>query len=102
MIKNDLINYDKNNEKVSFEKYTKYNIYEIISNYLEYCIDNVYNNKLIISNCNDFINKIISYYLLKSKNNNHQNKEIIDLILNLDNIVVENKNMYEIIGYLLY
>ena len=102
MIKNDLINYDTNNEKVSFENYTKYNIYEIILNYLEYCIDNVYNNKLIISNCNDFINKIISYYLLKNKNNNHQNKEIIDLILNLDNIVVENKNMYEIIGYLLY
>ena len=100
MIKNDLNNNDFNNGKIILEKYSKFGIYEIISNYLEYCIDNIVDEKMLISNCNDFINKIIAYY--SSKNTKNQNKEISDLILNLDNVVVENKAMYEIIGYLLY
>ena len=102
MIKEDLINYN-NNDKISFSKYTKFGIYELLSNYLEYCIDNVFDNKLLISNCNDFINKLISFYLSKNDNNNNfKNKELVDLFLNLDNIVVDNKTMFEIIGYLLY
>ena len=101
MMKNDLFNYNATNKIILFEKYNTISIYEIIQSYIEICIDNTYENKLSVSNCNDFINKIIENHILN--NCVQQNKkEIYDFILNIDNIVVENKNMYEIMGYLVY
>ena len=50
---------------------------------------------------NDSINKIISYHTLNSDVKN-DNSELVELILNIDNIVADNKNMLEIMGYLLY
>ena len=56
---------------------------------------------MTISNRNDFINKIISNHALNIYVKN-DNSELVELILNIDNIVIDNKNMLEVMGYLLY
>ena len=97
---NDLIN-KKNNIDISINDFGRNNIVEVIQSYIEFCIDNTYNNKISISNCNDCIYKVISNIL--SKNDiKYENKEIIELILNINDIVVDNVAMLEIMGYLLY
>ena len=99
-IKNDFIN-QKNNISFSCNDFGDNDIVEIIRSYIEFCMDNVYNNKSLISSYNDYIYKIISDF--SSKNNKkYENKEIIELILNINDIVIDNKMMFIIMGYLLY
>ena len=100
LIKIELIHFNSTND-ISLYKFNSIKLFNIIEAYLEICIDNTYDNKLTISNCNDFINKIISNHAFNNDLKN-DNLEIIELILNIDNIVVDNKNMLEIMGYLLY
>ena len=106
IIKNDLINYTIDNEinndlyEELISKYT-INIYTIIKYYIEICID--YVDKIyLIKKCNKYINNIIENYSIKNKKNEDDNNEIIGLILNIDYIIMDNKNMYQIMGYLLY
>jgi hypothetical protein len=100
-MKNDIINFNKNNPKSIFD-YNKIEIFDIIQCYIEICIDLIYDdNKILIKKCNEYINIIIYDYSSRNKNEK-KNEEIIDLILNIDNIVVDNKYMYEIMGFLLY
>jgi hypothetical protein len=100
-MKNNIINFNKNNPKSIFD-YNKIEIFDIIQCYIEICIDIIYDdNKILIKKCNEYINIIIYDYSSRNKNEK-KNKEIIDLILNIDNIVVDNKYMYEIMGFLLY
>ena len=101
IMKNDIINFNKNNQKSIFD-YNKIEIFDIIQCYIEICIDLIYDdNKILIKKCNEYINIIIYDYSSRNKNKK-KNEEIIDLILNIDNIVVDNKYMYEIMGFLLY
>jgi hypothetical protein len=100
-MKNDIINFNKNNQKSIFD-YNKIEIFDIIQCYIEICIDLIYDdNKILIKKCNEYIS-IIIYDYSSSNKNEKKNEEIIDLILNIDNIVVDNKYMYEIMGFLLY
>ena len=80
----------------------KISIFEIIQYYIEICIDLV-DNISIIDNCNNYINKIIEQYSAKEdKDKNENNNRIVDLILNIDYIIMDNQNMHQIMGYLLY
>ena len=100
LMKKELILFNSTND-ISLDKFNKIKLFDIIESFIEICIDNTYDNKLTIFNCNNFINKIISYHTLNSDVKN-DNSELVELILNIDNIVVDNKNMLEIMGYLLY
>ena len=79
----------------------KIEIYEIIQYYIEICIDYV-DNISLIDNCNNYINKIIEKYSTKEDKDKNENNKIIDLVLNIDYIIMDNKLMYQIMGYLLY
>ena len=100
LMKKELIHFNSTND-LSLDKFNSIKLFNIIEVYLEICIDNTYDNKLPISNCNNFISRIISNHALNLDMKN-DNSEIIELLLNVDNIVVDNKNMLEIMGYLLY
>ena len=106
IIKNELINYTIYNEinndlyQELISKY-KISIYTIIKYYIEICIDYV-DKEYLINNCNKYINNIIENYSIKNNKNEDDNNEIINLILNIDYIIMDNKNMYQIMGYLLY
>ena len=99
-IRNDLIN-KNNNIDISINDFGDNDIAEVIRSYIEFCIDNTYNNKILISNCNNYIFNIISDFCTKN-DINYANKEILELFLNINDIVVDNIRMFEIIGYLLY
>ena len=100
LMKKELIHFNNTNE-ISLDKYNQIKLFDIIESYIEICIDNTNDNKLIVSNCNNFINRIISNHASITDTKN-DNSEIIELLLNIDNIIVDNKNMMEIMGYLLY
>ena len=105
-MKNNLITYSLNNdsnEDIYTNLYSNYQIelYDIIRYYIEICIDYV-DNELLIDNCNKFINNIIENYLLNNKRNENDNIIIVNLLLNIDDMLIDNKNMYQIMGYLLY
>jgi len=76
---------------------------ELIRCYVEVCIDQITNN-LKIFFANDYIKNIINYY-----SNNLTNKEkdiihnkMINLFMNIQDICIDNFNMKEIMGYLLF
>ena len=76
---------------------------EVIRCYVEVCIDQVVNNAKIFV-ANDYIKNIINYY-----STNLTNKEIdiihnkmINLFRNIQDICIDNYNMKEIMGYLLF
>ena len=101
MIKQDLFNFNISNNIITYSRYKSKEIHEIIESYIEICIDNTIDNKLKISNCNNYIYKILEYFALNT-NIKKKKQNIIRIILDIDNIVVENKDMFDIIGYLLY
>ena len=105
IIKESIINhiYNVNSEDLYNNLFLNYKIeiYEIIQYYIEVCIDYV-NNIFLIDNCNNYINKIIENYSAKENKDKIPNNKIADLILNIDYIIMDNKNMYQIMGYLLY
>ena len=89
------------NDVICFDEYKSFELNEIIQYYIEICIDNIYPNKLLCSHCNNYIHKLISEYSTNGKIKVDKNK-INEIFLNIDNIIVDNKNMFEILGYLLY
>ena len=101
LIKHDLSNYNIMNDVICFDEYKSFELNEIIQYYIEICIDNIYPNKLLCSHCNNYIHKLISEYSTNGKIKVDKNK-INEIFLNIDNIIVDNKNMFEILGYLLY
>ena len=107
IIKNNLINYNSENNNITLDQYTnlylkyKIDIYAIIQCYIEICIDYV-DNISLINNCNNYINNIIENYSIKDNKNEKDENKIVDLISNIDYIILDNKYMYQIMGYLLY
>ena len=106
LIKNNIINYNLNNntnEDLYHNLYYNYKIkiYDIIRYYIEICIDYI-DNISLIDNCNNYINNVIENYSLNNKKKEDDNIKIVNLLLNIDDILVDNKNMYKVIGYLLY
>ena len=106
IIKDNLINSNLNNsitiEKIStFTLNYNLNLYIIIRYYIEICIDYV-NTPSLINKCNNYINNIIEKYSIKENEIEDINNKIVDLILNIDYIIMDNKYMYQIMGYLLY
>ena len=78
-------------------------IEEIIRCYIEICIDYISNSKKIFI-ANEYIKNVINYYIFdlsKFKKEMLHNK-MIELLLNIDNYCVDNYNMFEITGYLLF
>ena len=105
LMKRDLMEYNINPNIyiISFNSVNyKMTLCEILQYFIEICIDYVDDNKLLlISNCNNYINKIIENY--SSKNDIKKEKDnIIEIILNIDNIVTDNKHMFIIMGNLIY
>ena len=107
LIKQNLINYNSDNNNINEDQYTNLNknykieIFTIIICYIEICIDYI-DNISLINNCNNYINNIIENYSTKDKKNENDENKIINLILNIDYIIMDNKYMYQIMGYLLY
>ena len=101
IIQHDLSNNNNIIDILFFDKYKTFKLSEIIQHYIEVCIDNIYPNKLLSSNCNNFIYKMISQY---SKNITIKTElnELDEIFMNIDNILIDNKNMFDILGYLLY
>ena len=105
LMKCDLMEYNINPNIyiISFNSVNyKMTLCEILQYFIEICIDYIDDNKLLlISNCNNYINKIIENY--SSKNDIKKEKDnIIEIILNIDNIVTDNKHMFKIMGNLIY
>ena len=106
IIKDNLINSNLNNN-ITIEKTNTFtlnynlNLYIIIRYYIEICIDYV-NTPSLINKCNNYINNIIEKYSIKENKIEDINNKIVDLILNIDYIIMDNKYMYQIMGYLLY
>ena len=76
---------------------------EIIRCYVEVWIDQVVNNsKIFISN--DYIKNIINYYstYLTNKEIDIIHNKMINLFRNIQDICIDNFNMKEIMGYLLF
>ena len=76
---------------------------EVIRCYIEVCIDQISNNsKTFISN--DYIKNIIYYYStnLDNKEKDIIHNKMINLFRNIQDICIDNFNMKEIMGYLLF
>jgi hypothetical protein len=76
---------------------------EVIRCYVEVCIDKMTNNeKIFISN--DYIKNIIYYYStnLTNKERDIIHNKMINLFMNIQDICIDNFNMKEIMGYLLF
>ena len=106
LLKNDLKDFCLNNNKneeynINLCLYEKFEIYDIIRYYIEICIDFV-NNNLLVNKCNNYINIIIEKFSIKNNIDKKETNKIVDLILNIDDIIIDNKNMFQIMGYLLY
>ena len=76
---------------------------DIIFYFIEICIDLI-NSKNKISYANEYLNNIINYSSqnMQKKEREIINSRMIDLIKNIDNIIIENNNMFEIVGNLLF
>ena len=81
----------------------KINLIEIIRCYIEVCIDEI-NNSSKIYYANDYIKNIIYYYStqLTNKERDIIRNKISILFLNIRDICVDNYNMKEIMGYLMF
>ena len=89
-----------NNEENIYDFFKESNFFEVINNYLEFCIDYIDSSKKVIF-CNKFIKNFIENYFNKNKKN-IENDQILILLRNIDNVFVENIFMIEIVGYLIY
>ena len=81
----------------------KLNLSEIIRCYIEICIDEIIDlSKIFIYN--DYIKNIICYYSdeLTNKERDIIHNKIINLFLNIRDICVDNNNMKEIMGFLMF
>ena len=76
---------------------------EIIRCYVEVCIDKITNNEKIFI-ANDYIKNIINYYStnLTNKEKDIIHNKMINLFKNIHDICIDNFNMKEIMGYLLF
>ena len=76
---------------------------EIIRCYVEVCIDQVINNSKIYI-ANDYIKNIINYYSanLSNKEIDITHNKMVNLFRNIQDICIDNFNMKEIMGYLLF
>ena len=76
---------------------------ELIRCYIEVCIDQI-NNKSIIFIANDYIKNIIGYYSdnITNKEKDIIHNKMITLFRNIQDICIDNDNMKEIMGYLLF
>ena len=81
----------------------KINLIEIIRCYIEVCIDEI-NDSSKIYYANDYIKNIIYYYStqLTNKERDIIRNKISILFLNIRDICVDNYNMKEIMGYLMF
>ena len=81
----------------------KINLAEIIRCYIEVCIDEIFDSTDIYI-VNDYIKSIIYYYSneLTQKEKDIIHNKIINLFLGIRDICIDNNNMKEIMGYLLY
>jgi hypothetical protein len=81
----------------------KINLSEIIRCYIEVCIDEVIDSTKIFI-YNDYIKNIIYYYSdeLTNKERDIIHNKIINLFLNIRDICVDNNNMKEIMGFLIF
>ena len=80
----------------------KINLVEIITCYIEVCIDTIVDlNQIFI--VNDYIKNIISYYSseLTNKEKDIIHKKMVNLFLNIRDICIDNNNMKQIMGYLM-
>lgn len=75
----------------------------IINYYIKICID-IIKDKSVIFKANEYIKAVINYYSYNfsdEKINSMQSK-MIELFLDIDNICINNSNLYEIMGFLLF
>ena len=75
----------------------------IINYYIKICID-IIKDKSVIFKANEYIKAVINYYSYNfsdEKINSMQSK-MIELFLDIDNICINNTNLYEIMGFLLF
>lgn len=75
----------------------------IINYYIKICID-IIKEKSVIFKANEYIKAVINYYsynFSEEKINNMQSK-MNELFLDIDNICINNANLYEIMGFLLF
>ena len=81
----------------------KINLIEIIRCYIEVCIDEIHESSKIYY-ANDYIKNIIYYYStqLTNKERDIIRNKISILFLNIRDICVDNYNMKEIMGYLMF
>ena len=76
---------------------------EVIRCYVEVCTDKIVNNSKIFI-ANDYIKNIINYYSanLTNKEIDMIHNKMINLFRNIQDICIDNFNMKEIMGYLLF
>ena len=76
---------------------------EVIRCYVEACIDLTEDNKKIFI-ANDYIKNIISYYSINISNKEKDivHNKMINMYRNIQDICIDNINMKEIMGYLLF
>ena len=81
----------------------KINLFEIIRCYVEVCIDEIIDINIIFI-ANDYIKNIIYYYSSELSNRERDiiHNKIINLFLNITDICIDNNNMNEIMGFLLF
>ena len=75
----------------------------IVNYYIKICIDIISENSKIFK-VNEYIKNVIQYYSYNftNENINNMHSKMIELFLDINNIVVNNANMYEIMGFLLF
>ena len=75
----------------------------VVNYYIKVCIDIINDNSKIFK-VNEYIKNVIEYYSYNftNENINNMHSKMIDLFLDINNIVVNNSNMYEIMGFLLF
>ena len=75
----------------------------IIYYYIKICID-IINDKSIIFKANEYIKAVINYYSYDFSNEkiNSMHSKMIELFLDINRICINNMNMYEIMGFLLF
>ena len=81
----------------------KINLAEIVRCYIEVCIDETIESNYIFI-ANDYIKNIIYYYStdLTNKEKDIIHNRIVNLFLNSRDICIDNNNMKEIMGYLMF
>ena len=102
------ISYDINDEfnwsiveDLVFKKHIS--LEDIVTYFIKICTD-IIDDKSKIYKANEYIKNIINYYSynLNNKNINSMHLKMIQLFLDIDNICMNNPNMFEIMGYLLF